>query len=101
MIGFKFVGFLHLLKKVVEDMDTAFDELFDEEQEYPFAYFVVCLGFLMILVIEQVVLSCTENQNRPKAKVDDTSCNCESIILSELPGIYLLYISVLRSFLLS
>ena len=87
----KFVGFLHLLKEIVEDMDTAFDELFDEEQEYPFAYFVVCLGFLMILIIEQVVLSCIEFQNQPKVEVDDPCCNCENTIHSGLPGIYLLY----------
>ena len=75
-------------------MGSAFDELFNEEQEYPFAYFVVCLGFLMILVIEQIVLSCTENQNQPKAEVGDPSCNCENVIRSGLPGIYLLYIYI-------
>ena len=74
-------------------MDSAFDELFNEEQEYPFAYFVVCLGFLMILVIEQVVLSCIENQQ--KAKAGDPSCNCENTIRSGLPGIYLLYVLML------
>ena len=46
------------------------------------------------LLDEQVVLSCTENQNQPKAKVDDTSCNCENVIHSGLPGIYLLYIYI-------
>ena len=72
-------------------MDTAFDKLFDKEQEYPFAYFVVCLGFLMILIIEQVVLSCIESQNQPKSEVDDPSCICENAIRSGLPGIFLLY----------
>ena len=72
-------------------MDTAFDELFDKEQEYPFAYFVVCLGFLMILIIEQVVLSCIESQNQPKAEVamSDFPCICENAIGSGLPGTYL------------
>ena len=76
----------------MEDMDSAFDELFDEEQEYPFAYFVVCLGFLMILIIEQVVVSCVEK--RPKAKVGDPSCNCENTIHSGLPGICLFIVCI-------
>ena len=75
-------------------MDSAFDELFEKEQEYPFAYFVVCLGFMVILIIEQVVLSCIENQ--PKSEAGDPSCNCENMIQSGLPGIYLLYVSVVK-----
>ena len=86
-----------MVKEVVEDMDSAFDELFDEEQEYPFAYFVVCLGFLMILIIEQVVVSCIENQ--PNTGVDDPSCNCENTIRSGLPGIYLLYVLMVKYFI--
>ena len=78
-------------------MDSAFDELFDKEQEYPFAYFVVCLGFLMILIIEQVVQSCIENQ--PKTGADDPSCNCENAIRSGLPGIYSLYVLMVKYFI--
>ena len=70
-------------------MDTAFDELFDEEQEYPFAYFVVCLGFLIILIIEQVVQSCI--RDKPKIRVGDPSGDCEN---SGLPGIYLFIVCI-------
>ena len=66
-------------------MDTAFDELFHQEQDYPFAYFVVCIGFLMVLSIEHVVLSCVRNQ--PKVVVNEPNCRCETIIRSGLPGI--------------
>ena len=75
-----------MLPEVAETMDTAFDELFDEEQDYPFAYFVVCIGFLMVLMIEHVVLSCV--RTKPKVVVDnESSCHCETNIRSGLPGI--------------
>ena len=66
-------------------METAFDDLFHQEQYYPFAYFVVCIGFLMVLTIEHVVLSCVRNQ--PKIEVNEPNCRCETIIRSGLPGI--------------
>jgi len=39
-------------------MDEALDELLDEEEEYPFTQFVVCVGFLLVLIIENIVVSC-------------------------------------------
>ena len=51
-----FVGLLHLLPEDIEKMDTAFEELHVDQQDYPFACFVICLGFLIVLIIEQIVL---------------------------------------------
>ena len=82
------VGFLHLLPEVGEEMDSAFDELLHEEPDYPFAYFVVCIGFLMVLIIEQVVLSCVRNEPTVDHETTDPSCHCENIIRSGLPGMY-------------
>ena len=45
-------------------MESAFDELLEGKQEYPFANFVVCIGFLMILLIEHIVLSCEGNKRK-------------------------------------
>ena len=73
-----------MLPEVVENMDTAFDELLNGDQDYPFAYFVVCIGFLMVLIIEHVVLSCEKNQL--KVEVNEASCHCETVIRSGLPG---------------
>jgi len=39
-------------------MDEAFEKLLEEEMTYPFTQFVVCVGFLLVLVIENIVLSC-------------------------------------------
>ena len=78
-------GFLHLLPEVVENMESAFDELLDGEQEYPFAYFVVCIGFLIVLLIEHLVLSC--EGNKPKLKENEASFrHRETNIRSGLPG---------------
>ena len=78
-------GFLHLLPEVIENMDTAFEELLNGEQEYPFAYFVVCIGFLMVLIIERIVLSCEKTKR--KFKENGESHRCETNVHSELPGI--------------
>ena len=72
-------GFLHLLPEVVENMDSAFDELLTGEQDYPFAFFVVCVGFLMVLIIEHLVLSCEGNKQNLEQN--------EASIRSGLPGI--------------
>jgi len=60
-----FKGFLHLIPESREKMDEALEELLDEEVEYPFTLFVVCVGFLIILIIENIVVSCkpTDQQN--------------------------------------
>ena len=84
-----FVGFLHLLPEVGEEMDLAFDELLHKEQDYPFTYFVVCVGFLIVLIIEQMVLSCVRNEPSIDHEATDSSCHCENIIRSGLPGTYL------------
>ena len=78
---------MHLLPEVVENMDTAFDELLDGEQTYPFAYFVVCIGFLMVLVIEHIVLSC--EKTKQKLEENGASCHHESNINNGLSGINL------------
>ena len=39
-------------------MDEALEDLIDEEVEYPFTQFVVCVGFLVVLIIENIVISC-------------------------------------------
>lgn len=77
-------------------MNLAFNELLHGEQNYPFAYFVVCIGFLTILIIEHVVLSCV--RSKPKVVLsDDPSCRCETIIRSGLPGI--MHVSVMVCFI--
>ena len=73
-------GFLHLLPEVVEDMESAFDKLLSGEQEYPFANFVVCMGFMMVLIIEHLVLSC--EVNKQNSEEEGASGN----IRSGLPG---------------
>ena len=75
-------GLLHLLPEVAENMESAFDELLDGEQEYPFAYFVVCIGFLIVLVIEHLVLSCEVN----KKKLKENEASRETNIYGGLPG---------------
>lgn len=80
-----------MLPEVSEEMDTAFDELLHEEPDYPFAYFVVCIGFLLVLIIEQVVLSCIRTEPKAVHETTDPSCHCDNIIRSGLPGKYLLY----------
>lgn len=88
-IASQHVAFLHLLPEVTEKMETAFDELLHGEQHYPFAYFAVCIGFLTVLIIEHVVLSCVGN--KPKVVTNyDPSCRCETIVRSGLPGTYIL-----------
>ena len=77
-------GFLHLLPEVTENMDTAFDELLNGDQDYPFGYFVVCIGFLTVLIIEHSVLSC--EKNKLKVEINEASCRCETVIRSGLPG---------------
>ena len=85
-------------------MDKAFDELLDKEQDYPFAYFVVCIGFLVVLIIEHMVLSF--EKDKQKVEINEESCRCETIVRSGLPGIvdimsvFLLkmYLSVLSNF---
>ena len=52
------IGFLHLLTESKDKMDEALEDLLEQEVEYPFAQFVVCVGFLFVLVIENVVVSC-------------------------------------------
>ena len=67
-------------------MDIAFEEMLHEDQEYPFACFVVCMGFLLVLTIEHVVLSCVK-KSQPKVVVNESNCRCKTIIRSGLPGI--------------
>ena len=71
-----------MLPEVIEKMDTAFEELHIGDHDYPFACFVICLGFLMVLIIEQIVLSYAKNKAVTNFELTDTSCHC-----SELPGI--------------
>ena len=82
-----FVGLLHLLPEVIENMDTAFEELDIGDQDYPFACFVVCLGFLMVLIIEHIVLSFVRNEAVTDSELTDPSCHCKNNIRSGLPGI--------------
>jgi len=48
--------FIHMLKEVRESMDRATDMgMLPKEAEYPFAELIVCMGFLLILLVESVV----------------------------------------------
>jgi len=38
-------------------MDEAMEELVVDGDDYPFTQFVVCIGFMLVLVIENIVLS--------------------------------------------
>ena len=75
---------MHLLPEVVEDMESAFEELFSKEQAYPFAYFVVCVGFLIVLLIEHLVLSC--ERNKQKLEDIETSGSRKTNIHNGLSG---------------
>ena len=68
-------------------MDTAFEELDIDDQDYPFACFVVCLGFLMVLIIEHIVFSFVRNKTVTDSELTDPSCHCKNNIRSGLPGI--------------
>lgn len=74
-----------MLPEVTEEMDTAFDKL-DVELDYPFAYFLVCLGFFVVLTIEHVVLSCVRKEQKDDV-VNESTCRCETVIRNGLPGI--------------
>jgi len=38
-------------------MDEATEDVLHEEVEYPFTQFVVCIGFLLVLIIENIAVS--------------------------------------------
>ena len=81
-----------MLPEVADNMDAAFDELLQGDQDYPFAYFVVCIGFLTVLIIEHMVLSC--EKNKLKVEVNEASCRCETGIRSGLPGSNCTYVLI-------
>ena len=89
-----YLGLLHLLPEVNEEMDTALDELLNKEQDYPFANFIVCIGFLIVLIIEHVVLSCT--RNKQNVEMTDSSCRCETIVRSGLAGVAHVIVSAIK-----
>ncbi|XP_065902856.1 zinc transporter ZIP1-like isoform X2 [Dysidea avara] len=51
-------GYLHLLTDSKEKMDEAIEDVLHKEVEYPFTQFVVCVGFLLVLIIENIAVSC-------------------------------------------
>jgi len=38
-------------------MDEAIEDVLHKEVEYPFTQFVVCIGFLLVLIIENIAVS--------------------------------------------
>ena len=76
-------------------MDTAFEELHVDDQDYPFACFIICLGFLMVLIIEQIVFSYIRNEEVTNSEVIDPSCHCKNNIRSGLPGIVHIFVLVI------
>ena len=52
------LGYLHLLTDSKEKMDEAIEDVLHKEVEYPFTQFVVCVGFLLVLIIENIAVSC-------------------------------------------
>jgi len=70
-------------------MNDAFEQLLDKHVEYPFAQFLVCMGFILVLTIENIVMSCVRPKpNKPEETLQPTSpsCRCEANIRSGLPG---------------
>ena len=52
------LGYLHLLTDSKEKMDEAIADVLHKEVDYPFTQFVVCVGFLLVLIIENIAVSC-------------------------------------------
>jgi len=48
--------FIHMLKEVRDSMDRAVDMgMMPKESDYPFAELIICMGFLLILLVESIV----------------------------------------------
>jgi len=47
--------FIHMLKEVREYMDRAIEMRMLPKADYPFAELIICMGFLMILLVESIV----------------------------------------------
>ena len=59
---------LDLFPDVHEAMDRVLDEIekvSGQKIDYPAAGFVICVGFFIVLIIEQVILSCKESWAHP------------------------------------
>lgn len=55
---------LDLFPDVHEAMDHVLDEIearYSTKIDYPVSEFVICLGFFLVLIVEQIVLDCREN----------------------------------------
>ena len=55
---------LDLFPEVYEAVQNALDEIekaYGVKIEYPVAGFVICIGFFLVLIVEQSVLSCQES----------------------------------------
>jgi len=52
------LGYLHLLPESKEKMDDALDGMLHKDVEYPITQFVVCVGFLLVLIIENIAVWC-------------------------------------------
>ena len=70
-------------------MDDVLEQLFnvlDKHIEYPFAQFLVCMGFILMLTIENIVMSCVTPKPKETTLPASPTCRCEANIRSGLPG---------------
>ena len=58
------VTFLHLLPDITEDWETILSQVWTSS--YPFDYFLVVLGFFLVLIIEQIAYACQRPQKSKK-----------------------------------
>ena len=58
------VTFLHLLPDITKDWETIFSQVWTSS--YPFDYFLVVLGFFLVLIIEQIAYACQRPQKSRK-----------------------------------
>ena len=68
--GGVFIGacILDLFPDVHEAMDHVLDEIeekYHTKIDYPVAGFVICCGFFLVLIIEQIILECKESWQKP------------------------------------
>ena len=61
-------------------MEEALETLLNEEVDYPFTQFVVCVGFLVVLIIENIVVSCKPVDHEEALKQITPSSSTEELI---------------------
>jgi len=76
-------------------MEEAIEDVLHKEVEYPFTQFVVCVGFLLVLIIENIAVLCKhEDQPDRDEVVEEVAqqiASLHSSTCSRSIGMYYLY----------